>query len=163
MFHTPGLASTIIPCLRSCRNVSPMEVYLRIKRVWCHPYREMNYFKTHSMPPFTATTASHSTTFTKPPIHRRAFRIIDYIITTLLFDQWCSPLSSPVNLINLHYKLPTGLPSSQTQMGLKQIHPFFMTNSATILLVTQNWMLSQLWFLSLISSQASSLSNAFCL
>lgn len=41
-------------------------------------------------------------------------------------------------LIKLHYKLPIGLSAPQTQMGLAQIHLLFITNSTTILSVTQN-------------------------
>lgn len=99
------------------------------------------------MPPFITTTFPTAPLSRTPHSRRHALSNVDYIfITVLFFGQWCSPYLSLVHLINPHYELPTEMPSSQTQMGLKQIHLFFITNTTTIPLVTQNWLLGQLSF-----------------
>lgn len=115
-----------------------------------HLYREVNFLTTHSTL-LTATTAPRPTTFTD-------MRLVSQITLLLLLHsliKGAHPYLSLVNLIDLCYKLPIDLPSSETQMGLKPIHLLFITNSITIcvLLVTQNWLLGQLWFTSVLDIQ----------
>lgn len=129
----------------------PLQDYLRTRAV--PPHKEMNGFPTNSRPPFTATTASHSTTCPKPSTPKNALPTIDYVIIILLSDQWCSPLS----FTGQPYQ-PSLPPTYWTTIisnsnGCKPIHLLFSRNSSTILLVTQSLVSFDL-FLSSISSQS---------
>lgn len=104
----------------------------------------------------------HLQTSPHPQSHRHAPPTTDTLsLHSSLIDGVC-PYLSLVNLINLHSKLPIGLPSSQTSNAFKTIHLLFITNSPAILLVTRSLVSFDL-FLSSIIDQSSSPSNVFSL
>lgn len=126
---TPGPAST------SFHTRVPGKTHHLRKTPWRHHDREAHFLTARSTPP-TATTAPRSATLTD-------MRLVWPMTLLLLLHSLINgahPYLSLVNLINLCYKLPIELPSSQTQMGVKPIHLLFITYSTSIcvLLVTQN-------------------------